>query len=587
MAIIMTDYSYYFVQPWWLLGLLLVVPIIWLACRNLAALSRTRRTLATVLRCLVIIVLIALLARLTRSQKNEQLTVIAVIDRSRSIPAQLQQDALDYLAVALADKVPADQFAVVDISEIASISKLPSGDTEIRQRNTTLTGEQSRLAQGVQMAMAIAPPDTAVRILLVTDGNETAGDLKEAARIAAVNGIPVDVLPLRYRYDREVIFKRLAAPGTAKSGQTVSLRFILNSTAETSGKLFLNLNGKPVDLEPGLAEIAAEVRLKPGTNVKTISLPVGTRGVHEFEAVFVPDNPDEDMVGQNNRASALTFVAGPGHVLVADTDGSAGPEFARMLRDSGIDSRAILATELPNNLARLMDTDAIILVNTDCSNFTFAQQEMLSRYVTDLGGGLVMTGGPQSFGAGGWIGSPVADILPIDLDPPQKKQMPKGALVLIMHACEMPQGNLWGERIALAAVKTLSREDLIGILAYNWQGGSGGDWVFPLSQAGDKTAVNLAIKTMQMGDMPDLGAHLKEAYNKLKACDAGQKHVIIISDGDPAPPSKALLAQYAKSGITCSGVAVFPHSPADVNSLRRIAGKTGGRFYNVKDPQSL
>ncbi|MHC4095520.1 MAG: vWA domain-containing protein, partial [Planctomycetota bacterium] len=148
-------------------------------------------------------------------------------------PAQLQQDSLDYLSQALADKPPGDLLAVVDIAEAASISKLPSGDITIRQRNTTLNGQQTKLADGIQMAMAIAPPNTAVRILLISEGNETAGDLKEAARIAAINKIPIDVLPRYYEYDREVIFKRLAAPTRARSGQTVSLRFILNSTART------------------------------------------------------------------------------------------------------------------------------------------------------------------------------------------------------------------------------------------------------------------------------------------------------------------------------------------------------------------
>ena len=99
-----------------------------------------------------------------------------------------------------------------------------------------------------------------------------------------------------------------------------------------------------------------------------------------------------------------------------------------------------------------------------------------------------MIGGAESFGAGGWIGSPVAEILPVDLDPPQKKQLPKGALVLIMHACEMAQGNYWGQQVAIAAVNTLSRLDLIGILAYRWRGGTD-DWVFPIAQAGDKKAV--------------------------------------------------------------------------------------------------
>jgi uncharacterized membrane protein len=519
------------------------------------------------------------------TQKNQQLTLIAVIDRSQSIPAQLQQASLDYLSKALGDKAPADRLAVIDIAEAASISKLPSGDVAIRQRNPALTGEQSKLANGIQMAMAIAPPDTAVRILLVSEGNQTEGDLKEAARIAAANKIPIDVLPLRYEYAREVVFKRLAAPSKARSGQTVSLRFILNSTAQARGRLLLNLNGKPVDLAPNSAEITVPVDLKPGTNVKTISVPVGTRGMHEFEAVFMPDAPDQDKIVQNNRATAMTYVAGPGHVLVVDADGSISLALNKALQDSDIDVRYSPAADLPDNLVKLMDTDAVILVNTDISNFTYQQQEMLCRYVTDLGGGLIMVGGPQSFGAGGWIGSPVAEILPVDLDPPQKKELPKGALVLIMHACEMPQGNYWGKQVAKAAAKTLSRLDMVGILAYNWKGG--GDWVYPLSQVGDKTAVVAAIDEMVMGDMPSLHTHLQAAYNKLKDCDAAQKHVIVISDGDPQPPSQQLLSQCKQAGITVTGVGIFPHSPADVQSLLRVAQATGGRFYNVKDPRQL
>ncbi|MEA3226261.1 MAG: hypothetical protein U9Q07_09950, partial [Planctomycetota bacterium] len=493
-------YGFHFAQPWWLVACLLLGPIIWLGRRNLAALGPVRRTLAIILRCLVTFILVALLARPMLTRESRRLTVIPVIDRSQSIPAEWQQASLDYLDKALAHKVPADQLAIVDIAEVASISKLPSGDVAVRRRNTTLNGEQTNLADGIQMAMAIAPPDTAVRILLISEGNETSGDLKEAARIAAANKIPIDVLPLRYEYENEVIFRRLAAPGQARSGQTVSLRFILNSTASTKGKLLLNLNGEPVDLVPDSSEIAVPVELEPGTNVKTISMPLGTRGIHEFEVVYMPDEPGQDQIIQNNRASAVTYVAGPGHVLVVDADGSTGLTLTRALQNSDIDARYSTAVDFPHDLSKLMDTDAVILVNTSCGYFTYQQQEMLCRFVTDLGGGLIMVGGAESFGAGGWIGSPVADILPVDLDPPQKKQLPKGALVLIMHACEMPQGNFWGQKVAVAAVSTLSRLDLVGVLAYGWQGA--GDWVFPLAQAGDKKAVISAITRMTMGDMP-------------------------------------------------------------------------------------
>ncbi|UCE50484.1 MAG: VWA domain-containing protein [Phycisphaerales bacterium] len=580
------SYGFYFAQPWWLVACLLLVPIVWLGRRYLAALGPVRRVLAIILRCLVILILIALLARPMLSRKSQRVTLIPVIDRSQSIPATHQEASLDYLEKAVDEKVARDQLAVVDVAEAASISKLPSGDKTIRRRNTTLTGGQTNLADGVQMAMAIAPPDTAVRILLVSEGNETAGDLKEAARIAAANKIPIDVKPIRYQYSNEVIFARLAAPAQAKSGQTVSLRFILNSTAQTSGKLMLNLNGEPVDLVPDSPQIAVPVDLDPGTNVKTISMPVGTRGIHEFEVVYMPDDPGQDQIIQNNRASAVTYVAGPGHVLVVDSDGSTSQSLNKALENSDIDVRYSTVADFPDNLSLLMDTDAIVLVNTGCGNFTFQQQEMLCSYVTDLGGGLIMVGGPESFGAGGWIGSPVAEILPVDLDPPQKKQMPKGALVLIMHACEMPQGNFWGQRVAVAAASTLSRLDLVGVLAYGWQGGMG-DWVFPLAPAGDKKAVTSAIQQMTMGDMPSLHTHLQMAYNALSNCDAGQKHVIVISDGDPQDPSTQLLSQCKQAGITCTGVGIFPHSPADVQSLQRVAQLTGGRCYNVKDPQQL
>jgi uncharacterized membrane protein len=581
----MTAYGFYLGQPWWLVAGLLIIPMIWLARRNLAALGAGRRAAALVLRVLAVLILVVLLTRPMLVRENRRATVIAVVDRSQSIPAPLGEAALDYLSHAVTAGRGANQLAVVDVAEAATISKLPSGDTTIRRRNTMLTGQQSQLAGGVEMAMAIAPPDTATRIVLLSEGNETEGDLKEAARTAAANGIPIDVVPLEYRYEHEVLFKRLVAPPRARSGQTISLRFVLNSTAEVRGKLMLTLNGQPVDLVPDSPEVAVPVELKPGTNVKTVSIPVGTRGIHNFNAVFLPDDPKQDRIVENNRASAMTYVAGPGHVLVVDADNTSAQTLLQALRGTDMAVRYLAAQSLPDDLALLLDTDAIVLANVDCSSLTFQQQEMLCRYVNDLGGGLIMTGGPNAFGAGGWIGSPVAQILPVDLDPPQKKQLPKGALVLIMHACEMPDGNYWGKKVATAAVSTLSRLDLVGILSYDWT--NAGQWVSPLEEVGDRDRIIAKIEQMQMGDMPSLHDHLQVAYDALVKCNAAQKHVIAISDGDPVPPSPQLLSQLAAARITCTGVCIFPHSARDKQSLQQMAMATGGRYYDVGDPATL
>ena len=401
MAIVTATISIYFAQPWWLVLALLAVPTAWLGVRSMTSLGAVRRYSAITLRCIGIVLLVLLLARLLVAQRNEHVTVVAVIDRSQSIHPELLDQELAALEKKLATTPSAspsgtmDRLAVVDIAEAASISALGANAMEIRKRNTTLLGTQSRLSDGVQMAMAIAPPDTATRIVLLSDGNETAGNLKEAARIAASNGIPIDVVPVEYEHSKEVVFERLASPMRARSGETISLRFILHSTTGGKGRLMLTMNDKPVDLDPDSNEIGAAVELQPGTNVKTISLPVGTRGMHEFKATYLPDDPSEDGVSENNRATAMTFVAGPGHVLIVDSQGTAGAHLAEVLKNRQIDTRLIPAAEMPDSLARLLDSDAVILVNTECVSFSYQQQEMLARYVTEMGGGLVMIGGDR------------------------------------------------------------------------------------------------------------------------------------------------------------------------------------------------
>ncbi len=582
------EIGFYFASPWWLLSCALLVPLVWMGRKNLRALGKMRRILAIALRVVVILLLILVLSEPTISEKGDRVTVIAVLDRSESIPAGERQKALAYLKDALTRKQPRDKFGLIDVGETAIISRLPSVADQVYERSVGLTGTESRLSDGVELGMAVAPAETGTRILLISDGNETAGDLKESARTAAANRIPIDVLAIPYQYRQEVLFKRLVAPSKARSGQTVGLRFVLNSTARARGKLVLNLNGKPVDLDPGSDEIAVPVELIPGTNVKTVSVPLGTRGMHKFDTYFIPDGEDQDHLTRNNRAGAITMVAGPGHVMVIDTGDESAKPLVETLRQSEIETRYIHADEFPRNLADLLATDAVVFVNTDASCFTFAQQEMLRRYVNDVGGGLVMVGGPKSFGAGGWIGSPLAEVLPVDLDPPQKKQMPKGALVLIMHACEMPQGNYWGREICKAAVKSLSRRDLLGVLDWEYNVPSReANWVIPLGPLGDKKAAIEKLNQMVMGDMPDFQPHLQAAYDKLTTCDAAQKHIILISDGDSQPPTDQMLRQLRDARIACTTVTIFPHQQFSLNQMQRIARITGGRSYNIKTPDEL
>ena len=92
--------------------------------------------------------------------------------------------------------------------------------------------------------------------MLISDGNENVGDLRKVARIARANNIPIDVLPLNYDHQQEVILERLIVPHNARVGQTIAVRCVLRSTRAASGKLLLQDNGAVVDLNPDSSQTA-------------------------------------------------------------------------------------------------------------------------------------------------------------------------------------------------------------------------------------------------------------------------------------------------------------------------------------------
>ncbi|MBI4580418.1 MAG: VWA domain-containing protein, partial [Planctomycetes bacterium] len=205
----------------------------------------------------------------------------------------------------------------------------------------------------------------------------------------------------------------------------------------------------------------------------------------------------------------------------------------------------------------------------------------------DFGGGLIMIGGDESFGAGGWIGTPVEEVSPVSFEIKHKRQMPRGALAIIMHSCEAPDGNYWGEQVAIASIRTISSLDYIGIIAYSWTR-NGASWEVPLQIARDKEGIIAKLKQMEIGDMPDFDTAMRLAVRDLLALrDASQRHMIIISDGDPAPPSQQTLNTMQANKITCSTVGIGFGAHVYAQNMLPIAQATGGRYYEVKNPRRL
>lgn len=563
---------------------------IFIARKSISGLGKGSRLAALIVRLLAITLIVGALAEPSLRDQSKDVGVTVIVDASRSIPIGAQEQIDNYIIQSQdGSRKPDDQLGVITVAENAYSQANVSRATSRVERQFIGGTDGTNLMSGVSLAIASAPESLANRIVLISDGNETDGSLLRAAQAAKAQGIPIDVLPVEFAYADEVIVENVQVPANARVGETITLKVVINATQPAAGRLLISQNGTLIDINPAdETELGKIVELSPGRNVLSVAIEIARPGAISYDAVFEPltgltaegnsTGRLGDSITENNRGTAITFVESKGTVLIVADDPNEAVRFEDVLARAKVQSQRITSSQFPTSLPELASYEGVVLLNQSAYSYSEAQQELIRQYVKDTGGGLVMVGGPESFGAGGWIGSPLADALPIRLDPPQKRQMPRGALALVIHSVEIPNGVYHGKEICNAAVDALSRLDLVGIIEFQGLGGT--DWVYPLSPVGDRSAVKRAIQNLTFGDMPSFDPSLQLALSGLQNAAAGQKHCIVISDGDPSL-SRSLLRQFQQSGITISAVGVNPHSPTDTNTLRTMARMTGGTYYAV------
>jgi uncharacterized membrane protein len=583
-----------FDRPGWLLLLVLLVPVLYLAWGGLTRSgARSRAVASTITRCIIVILLATAIAKPVWEKTGEGVSVIVVLDRSQSIPRHLQEQSVAVLQEWTSSdrRGEHNRLAVISVGRDAVIGSMPHEGTVFEPASNEPIGSATNLAKGVQLALALLPQDTASRILVVSDGNETDGRVLNVASIAKANGVPIDVLPLQYDHLQEVMIEKVVVPSQTRIGQSIPVRIILRSVGNARGVLHLLQNEREVNISDIEGQLGLPLALKSGVNAVVFDIPIQTSGPQKFEAMWVPSD-NSDTISANNTGLAVSFVSQGGLVLLVTQNQSASSHLQNLLVIAGIQVEVRSPQEVPRDSIGFSAFDAVILANIPRWSLDDLQEQNLFTFVHDVGGGLLMTGGPTAFGAGGWIGSKLEQAMPLKCEPPQTRQLPRGALALIMHSCEMPEGNYWGQRMASAAVDSLSELDFIGIVEYDWNGGNGtlnnSGWTLPLSLAGDKIKAHDAINSLVFGDMQDFESPMQLALDGLVELDAAQRHVIIITDGDPSAPSQELLEAYRTNEITVSTVMVGGHgSPMDQQKMQGIAIVTGGRFYMVNDPNTL
>jgi uncharacterized membrane protein len=625
-----------FAQPWWLLLLLLIPVVVWMSFRSLAGLGPVRRALAIGLRCLLILLLTLALAELRLRRPNDTTTVLFVVDRSLSIPQEINPDeptpvdhrwqrVKRFITEAVARRGSGherDQAGLIVFGRRPRLV-LPASDVPRLVLDDSILGgvdtSYTDIAAAIKLALASFPEGSAKRIVLLSDGNENLGNAVEQARLAQQNGAQIDVVPLAagYRNENEVLVEKVEAPPMTEQGARLPIRVLVRSYNPRAviGTLALRQLSEghadvPVAIEagPGVKERGppAVVILRPGLNSFSFkqSLEAVQRS-YTYEAVFTPiesvNERGEVVRGlagdrvQNNSASTHVVALGRRRVLFVEARDKPNEHdhLIDALQGSGetkFQITKVTSADLPLSAAELgvflSNFDCVALANVPSEELSDEQQEMIRSNTYDQGCGLVMIGGREAFGAGGYQGTPVEKALPVDCDIKSIKVAGKGGLVLIMHASEMDTGNAMQKQVAKLAIQKLAPADMVGMIYYDFNH----KWHIPFQTVGtNRGALMRQVDRMQPGDMPDFDNGLQMATKALTNpnYNLATKHVIVISDGDPQLNNPGFLAQMKAAGVTCSTVGVATHGAPEDQKMRTIANGTGGKAHFPKSPRAI
>ncbi|HPA46433.1 MAG TPA: glutamine amidotransferase [bacterium] len=574
----MNHFHLQFFRPWMLLFLLLL-PWLIASMRSVRVLGRGRKTVVLALRLIGFVLLVGAIAETQLLRKDDRLAVMFLIDRSSSIPETERLFAESYLAQQIQLQPPEDLAGLIFFGKQAAIESVPVRDLASGPYRTVVDTEATDIEQAIRLALAAFPQNTQKRIVLLSDGNQTQGDAETAGERAKANRVEVSVLPLHYKYENETILQEMAAPSQVRQDEPFRLSVVVN--AQKAGPATLRL------FQQQNLVLEQAVELNEGKNVFVIPQQMKEGGMYRYEAVV---EPEQDSRGINNRGEGFVVISGVGKVLYLEGRPEEGVNLQTALNQEGIPVDLRSPAEAPHALYEYNMYDLIILSDVNAADLSLDQQRMIQSAVRDFGVGLLMIGGEDSFGCGGYLGTPVEEALPVTMEIQQRKVIPSGALVLIMHTCEMPEGNYWAKEISLAALNALSSNDYMGFLRYSNMGRE--SWLFPLHKLGQKSEPLRLLRNLggaDVGDMPDFDTTLRMAYDALINCPANLKHIVLMSDGDPARPDIALINRIRAAEITISTVCfnAHPNNLEHVQLMKELAQAGGGNAYLVQNGAEL
>lgn len=559
--------------------LLLAVPLLalllWIENQSAHPMEGMRKKALLMVRASLLLLALLALAGPARVVKSDRRAVVMVVDHSQSLGEPGLSEALNQAAGLRSRLGSGVETAVIAMGDEAALIAGESSRAE-RAQWQSAHGSQTHLQGAVEFGKALFPAGTSRHLILISDGHETRGSLLTAAREAAVAGIHLHALPVAGPRKPDVRVRDLI-PSRVRlhEGATLRLTATVECTMSGQGSIRLFENGieverKPLDLIEGKTVQMAFTRTPP------------VRNTYKYRAVV--EGFAGDLLPGNNDALAIVEVRGRLRLLLCEGEPAEAQVFVQAMEKEGIQMEVRGPGQVPRSLEELAGYDGVVLSDIAARQVGEGSMSAIRDYVDKLGGGLVMIGGPNSFGVGGYYRTPIDEALPVRLKSPDEEEKQSSALAIVMDR----SGSMAGEKLetaksaAVAAAEVLGRNDSIGVFAFD----SEAHVVTPMTRVTSTAAIAGQIAGLASGGGTNLEPAFRVAREQLQRTKARIKHMIILTDGQTSGSGyEAMASQCRAEGMTVSTVAIGEGS--FVGLLQAIAASGGGQSYSTTDVASI
>jgi Mg-chelatase subunit ChlD len=566
--------------PQWLLLAAAVPAFYLLRILSLTDLSLAQQVLQSTLRSLVVICFAIALARPSWITEQSKVATVVLVDVSDSV-SEKQLDAskkyVDDLAAASGD----GNLQLLTFAEKPLVVRADDGQplsSAIKRHVGAGAGTDTQAA--MQLAYGLYPDGYLPRMVIISDGNQTIGDIAVEAYRAKELGVKVSWRTFDQDKTSEIRVVGLTAPDEIKVGQPYEVTAEVWSTEPQQATLTLQQDEFANPLEP-----SKKVDLREGKNLVKFKSDAKRAGATTYRVSLAKFEKDTERA--NNAAVTTAPVKGKPNILYVEggmlrEPGSAN-YFARALEHENMDVTVRGPAGLPSSAKELERFDLVVVSDVPAHLVGASQMAALDQYIHNYGGGMIMAGGQDSFGSGGYQNTRMEQILPVRFDSEKVKEQPDVALVLVIDRSGSMQGPKLeaAKESARVTAEVLAPNDYIAVVAFDSEAQV---FVRP-QQARNKMRISTEISRLTSGGGTNIFPGLKEAFEILQGINAKVKHVILMTDGEaPTDGISELVQDMRASRITVSCVGV---QGADRTLLANIADGGDGRLYMVEDIGAL